>query len=54
MTPITLWMHAKREALGDRETVTIDTSALDACHYIIDMSPCERRRKTGCYRGPSD
>ena len=34
-----LWRHTKREALGDRETVTIDGSALAACQYIIDLSP---------------
>ena len=37
--------HTKREAPGDRETVAIDGSALDACRCIIEMSPRERLRK---------
>jgi transposase len=46
-----LWRHTKREALGDRETVTIERSALDACRYIIAMSPRERLRKAGVLSG---
>jgi hypothetical protein len=46
-----LWRHAKREALGDRETVTIERSALDACRYIIDLRPYERLRKAGVLSG---
>jgi hypothetical protein len=46
-----LWRHTKREALGDRETVTVDGSALDACQYIIDLSPRERLRKAGVLSG---
>jgi hypothetical protein len=46
-----LWRHTKREALGDRETVTIERSALDACRYIIGMSPRERLRKAGVLSG---
>lgn len=46
-----LWRHTKREALGDRGTVTIDGSALDACQYIIDLSPRERLRKAGVLSG---
>src|SRR4051794_29078943 len=46
-----LWRHTKREALGDRETVSIDGSALAACRYIIDMSPRERLRKVGVLSG---
>jgi hypothetical protein len=42
-----LWRHTKREAVGDRETVTIDGSALAACQYIIDLSPRERLRQAG-------
>jgi DDE superfamily endonuclease len=42
-----LWRHTKREAVGDRETVTIDGSALAACQYIIDLSPQERLRQAG-------
>jgi hypothetical protein len=46
-----LWRHTKREALGDRETETIMKSALDACRYILDMSPRERLRKAGMVSG---
>ena len=46
-----LWKHTKREALGDRETVTIDGSALAACQYIIDLSPEERLRQAGILSG---
>ena len=46
-----LWRHTKREALGDRETETVDQSALDACQYIIDLSPYERLRKAGVLSG---
>jgi hypothetical protein len=46
-----LWRHTKREALGDRQTVTIDGSALAACQYIIDLSPQERLRKAGILSG---
>jgi transposase len=46
-----LWRHTKREALGDRETETIMKSALDACQYILEMSPRERLRKAGVLSG---
>jgi DDE superfamily endonuclease len=46
-----LWRHTKREALGDRATVTITRSALDACQYIIDLSPHERLQKAGVLSG---
>jgi hypothetical protein len=46
-----LWKHTKREALGDRETVTIDESALAACQHIIDLSPQDRRRQAGILSG---
>jgi hypothetical protein len=46
-----LWRHTKREALGDRATVSIDGSALDASQYIIDLSPRERLRKAGVLSG---
>jgi hypothetical protein len=46
-----LWRHTKREALGDRETETVDSSALDACQYIIDLSPRDRLRKAGVLSG---
>ena|SRR5438105_1084383 len=46
-----LWKHTKREALGSRATQTVERSALDACQYIIDMSPRERLRKAGVLSG---
>jgi hypothetical protein len=46
-----LWKHTKREALGDRETVTIDGSALAACQHIIDLSPRDRLRQAGILSG---
>jgi transposase len=46
-----LWRHTKREALGDRETETVDRSALDACQYIIDLSPRDRLLKAGVLSG---
>jgi hypothetical protein len=46
-----LWRHTKREALGDRATITIEGSALDACQYIINLSPRDRLRKAGVLSG---
>ena len=46
-----LWKHTKREALGDRETVTIDGSALAACQHIIDLGPEGRLRQAGVLSG---
>jgi hypothetical protein len=46
-----LWRHTKKEALGDRETIAIERSALDACQYIIDLSPRDRLRKAGVLSG---
>jgi len=46
-----LWRHTKREALGDRETVSIEKSARTACQYILDLSPEERLRKAGVLSG---
>jgi hypothetical protein len=46
-----LWRHTKREALGDRETVSIDGSALDACQYIIGLGPTDRLRLAGVSSG---
>jgi DDE superfamily endonuclease len=43
--------HTKREAPGDRETVTIARSAFDACQDIIDLSPHERLQKAGVLSG---
>jgi DDE superfamily endonuclease len=46
-----LWRHAKRQAVGDRPTVTVADSALDVCQYIIDLSPRERLRQAGVLSG---
>ena len=46
-----LWRQTKQEALGDRETIAIEGSALDACRYIIDLSPRDRLRKAGVLSG---
>jgi DDE superfamily endonuclease len=46
-----LWKHTKRETLGSRATQAIERSALDACQYIIDLSPRERLRKAGVLSG---
>jgi DDE superfamily endonuclease len=47
----TLWRHTKQEALGSRATRTVDQSALDACQYIIDLSPHDRLRQAGVLSG---
>jgi hypothetical protein len=46
-----LWRRAKRQAVGDRPTVTVDDSALAVCRYIIDLSPRERLRQAGVLSG---
>ena len=46
-----LWRHTKREAVGDRPTVSIEQSARAACQYILDLSPEERLRKAGVLSG---
>jgi transposase len=46
-----LWRHTKREAVGNRPTVSIERSALAACQYIIDLSPRQRLRKAGVLSG---
>jgi hypothetical protein len=46
-----LWRHAKRQAVGDRPTVTVTDSALAVCRYIIDLSPQERLRQAGVLSG---
>jgi transposase len=46
-----LWRHAKRQAVGDRPTVTVDDSAWAVCRYIIDLSPRERLRQAGVLSG---
>jgi hypothetical protein len=46
-----LWRHTKRETVGSRATQTVTTSALDACQYIIDLSPRDRLRQAGVLSG---
>ncbi len=46
-----LWRHTKRVTLGDRETIAIEGLALDACRYIIDLSPRDRLRRAGVLSG---
>jgi hypothetical protein len=46
-----LWRPAKRQAVGDRPTVTVTDSALAVCRYIIDLSPEERLRQAGVLSG---
>ena len=46
-----LWRHAKRQAVGNRPTVTVADSALAICRYIIDLSPRERLRQAGILSG---
>ena len=46
-----LWRHTKRETVGRRATKTVATSALDACQYIIDLSPRDRLRQAGVLSG---
>jgi DDE superfamily endonuclease len=46
-----LWRHGKRQAVGDRPTVTVADSALAVCRSIIDLSPRERLRQAGVLSG---
>jgi transposase len=46
-----LWRHAKRQAVGDRPTITVDDSAMAVCRYIIDLSPRGRLRQAGVLSG---
>src|SRR5258708_23254424 len=46
-----LWRHTKREAVGNRPTVSIENSALPACQYIIDLIPRDRLRNAGVLSG---
>jgi hypothetical protein len=47
----TLWRRTKQETVGSRATKTVDQSALDACQYIIDLSPHDRLRQAGVLSG---
>jgi transposase len=46
-----LWRHVKGRALANRPTRTIDESAMVACRYIFDLSPCARLKKAGVLSG---
>ena len=46
-----LWRLTKRETVGSRATETVAKSALDACQYIIDLSPRDRLRQAGILSG---
>ncbi len=46
-----LWRHMKRQALANRKTSTIDTSADAACKYILDLSRRERLQQAGVLSG---
>jgi DDE superfamily endonuclease len=46
-----LWRHAKRQAVGDRPTVTVVDSALAVCQSLIDLSPRDRLRQAGVLSG---
>ena len=46
-----LWRSVKGRALSNRPTRSIDKSADDACHYILEMSRHERLRKAGVLSG---
>jgi transposase len=47
----TLWKQVKRDALGDRPTVSIDQSAAGACEHILVMRPHDRLRQAGVLSG---
>jgi hypothetical protein len=47
----TLWKQVKRDALGDRSTVTIEHSAQSACEHILVMRPHDRLRQAGILSG---
>jgi hypothetical protein len=46
-----LWRHAKRETQGNRPLQAIEKSAMDACQYILNLSPHERLRQAGVLSG---
>jgi hypothetical protein len=47
----TLWRRTKQGTVGSRATKTVDQSALDACQYLIDLSPHDRLRQAGVLSG---
>jgi hypothetical protein len=42
-----LWRHTKRQTQANRPPQPIEDSALDACRYILNLSPQERLRQAG-------
>jgi DDE superfamily endonuclease len=46
-----LWRHAKRQTQGNRPPQPIEESAMDACRYILNLSPRDRLRKAGVLSG---
>jgi hypothetical protein len=46
-----LWRHAKRETQGNRRIQPIEESAMDACQYILNLSPGERLQQAGVLSG---
>jgi hypothetical protein len=48
-----MWRHTKQETVGSRATSAIEKSALDACQYIIDLSPRDRLHQAGILSGNS-
>lgn len=46
-----LWRQTKPDALANRSTVSIDTSAMQLCDHILDLCPHERLQKAGILSG---
>jgi hypothetical protein len=46
-----LWRQAKRQTQGNRPPQPIEESAMDACRYILNLSPSERLRQAGVLSG---
>ncbi len=46
-----LWRQVKGRALADRPTASIDKSADQACHYILQMTPRQRLQQAGVLSG---
>jgi DDE superfamily endonuclease len=46
-----LWRQAKRVTQANRPPQPIEQSAMEACWYILDMSPRERPRQAGVLSG---
>ena len=46
-----LWRQAKRETQGKRPPQPIEESAMDACRYILNLSPRQRLRQAGVLSG---